>query len=212
MNTLKILCRASIIFIAVFMMAGIQAVRADVTATRLLERVASKINTAPSVSVKFTISGAEGPVNGTMTIAKERFVMNTPDMSVWFNGNTQWTYLKSSSEVSITEPTSSELMESNPFVIINHYRDSYTCRKLSSNGNRQRVELTPRKGVYSSIKSAVITIDTTTDSPTDVSVSFSEGSAISVSVTSMTVGKGVPLTTFDYDPKKYPAKEIIDLR
>lgn len=185
---------------------------ADTTAAQLLERIAAKIDSAPSVSVKFTISGSDGPVSGSMTIAKERFVMTTPDMSVWFNGLTQWTFLQSTSEVSITEPTSGELLESNPFVIINHYKDGYTCRKLTPSGGHQRVELTPRKGVQSAIKSAIVTIDSKTDTPTAISVTFSGGTALSVSITSMTVGKGLPLTTFDYDKKKYPAKEIIDLR
>ena len=86
-------------------------------AAAILARMKAKINASPSLEAVFTINGGEGPVEGNAVIAGSKYTMQTPQLKVWFDGRTQWTYLLNTGEVSITEPDASEQMASNPFAI-----------------------------------------------------------------------------------------------
>ncbi len=43
-------------------------------------------------------------VEGSIDMLSDKFVLQVPDMITWFDGTTQWTYLKSSEEVNISIP------------------------------------------------------------------------------------------------------------
>lgn len=180
------------------------------TAQQLIARCAAVVNEAPSVDVAFTLSNVQGgPVKMTMTISKQRFMLDSPQMIVWYDGTTQWTYLKKDKELNITDPTTEELMECNPFAILNYYSSAYTARRLE--GEQSVIELVS-KDRNASVRKAVVTLDPSTHFPSKVIITTSTGSVMVATVTSITKGRSLPISTFTYDTVKYPANEIIDLR
>lgn len=80
----------------------------------------------PAVEAQFTINGADGAVQGSALMAGAAFAFTTPQLDVWFDGRTQWVFLHSTGEVSITEPTADELATTNPFVVLSAYDTHYT--------------------------------------------------------------------------------------
>ena len=209
-NTLKALSRR-LALVALMAAAFLSAAAAD-SADAILRRASAAVKAAPSVEAAFVIAGADGPVRGTLTVAGSKFALLTPQMGVWFDGRTQWTLMRENGELSITEPTVSELMESNPFTIINHYANYYKARRIADRNGDFRVELTPVATSGSPISRAVIQIRKSDNLPCGVDVTFSNGSAIKVGTEKVAVGRRHPDAFFRHDKKKYPANEIVDLR
>ncbi len=193
--------------------AGLLALAASgaTGAGKLVGQVKSKLASAPSVDVVFTINGGEGPVQGSATMAKDRYFLSTPVLTVWYDGRTQWTYLKSTDEVSITEPTADELIAANPFAILSAASDNYTLRQLSDSQGRKRVELTPESKM-SGISKIVLFIDPATYYPRAIVVNFDDGRSVDVVIDKVTAGATKPVSVFRYDKNRFPATEIIDLR
>ena len=195
----------------IFALAGAVAFAAGGDAATLLKQVRARMAASPSVEATFTINGGDGPVQGNASMAADKYFMTTPVLTVWYDGRTQWTFLKSSGEVSITEPTVDELMESNPFAILSSPSDRYTLRMLGDSQGRKRVEMTPKSGL-SGISKIVLFVDPTTHYPAAIVVNFDDGRAVDVVIDNITAAKAKPVGAFRYDSKRFPASEIIDLR
>ena len=51
--------------------------------------------------------------NGTLLLKGNRFYLNSGGIQSWFDGTTQWSYLESSEEVNVSNPTPEELQTIN---------------------------------------------------------------------------------------------------
>ena len=179
------------------------------TAEQLIERCASKINKAPSMTIKFNLSFGDKKSDCQLIVSREKYRLSSSDIEVWFDGTTQWSYSSADREVSITEPTIDEQLECNPFAILNNFKSAYNVRRLS--GEKNEIEMTA-KNKMSTVRKAVITINGTTGLPSKLVVTMSNGRTFSAVVTSAVEGKRLPSTTFVYDKAKYPANTVVDLR
>ena len=187
--------------------------QAKASADKIMNRAAAAFDTAPALDIDFYIMAKDSPLKSKLHMAKCAFAMTTPMVNVWFDGKTQWTMLNESREVSITEPTTAELMESNPFSIVRYYSSKYKARRLEDRNGFERVELTPlESNRTASIKRAVLSFDPKTGLPSAAEVTFTNGSAMRASVEKCTHTKKQDISAFRYDSKKFPANEIIDLR
>lgn len=198
----------SVVF-AVVLASGMSEAR---TAGEILAGCASTIDRSPSVDVRFELSGNGGKSAGSMLIADDAFFMKTPQICVWFDGTTQWTYITSTQEVSITEPTPDELMESNPFTILHNADSYYKARLLGSTATSEKLELAPLSASAASVSKATVVIDKKTGMPSSLRITFSNGNDVDIKITGITVGKKLPASTFRYNAAAFPAAEIIDLR
>lgn len=183
----------------------------NLSANAILGKMREAALSKPSIEAFFTINGGEGAVHGSAVIVGSKFTLSTPQLNVWYNGKTQWTFLHSSGEVNISEPDATELMVSNPFSILSAHEKYYSLRRLKDNSGQYRVEMTP-KSKDTTIDKIVVLIDAKTFLPSSIVVYFDDSRSISVVVNNINGGSKKPESTFNYDPKKYPAKEIIDLR
>ena len=177
----------------------------------IMRRCASKFSDAKSINVDFAIAHSNGSDKGTLTMSKKLFRIETPALSIWFDGKTQWTYMADNNEVNVTEPTGEELMESNPFEVISLFSTHFNCRELQSSPSNNIVELTP-KNQDMTILSAKLSIRKSTVWPTAMTIVFDGGNTTSVSISKVTTGNSLPASQFRYDSRTHPNAEIIDLR
>lgn len=177
----------------------------------IVKRCVANFNNAPSLTADFTIALESGSEHGKFTLCKNLFKIETPTMAIWFDGKTQWTFLKANNEVNITEPTGEELMESNPFALLSSFSTQYNCRLLHSTSASDIIELTS-KIKNTPIKSARVTISKSTGWPTTLTVTLDNGTVTSVAVQGITMGNPMQATSFRFDKKMFPTAEIIDLR
>ena len=193
--------------------AAIPAFAAD-NAASVLDKAAQKIRTAKSIEASYSLSSpgsGTGTASGTLTLAGDKFVMTSGDMTIWYDGTTQWVYVKADNEVNITEPTADELQQVNPFVIINSFRQNYNAKTLSAAGATKKISLTA-KSSKSDIRSATVTISTSTGMPTEISLKMASGQSATIKISSLTTGQHLPVTTFRFPKASYPGAEIVDLR
>ena len=126
-----------LVLVALLMPAALRA--AGPSASSILAQMRKSMLAKPAVEAQFTINGADGAVQGSALMAGAAFAFTTPQLDVWFDGRTQWVFLHSTGEVSITEPTADELATTNPFVVLSAYDTHYTSRRLPDSSGRRRV-------------------------------------------------------------------------
>ena len=179
-----------------------------VSGASLMDAMAEKMS-APSVQAQFTASADGADMQGHITISGARFLLDSPNIKVWYNGTDQWTFLPSSGEVSLTTPTAEDLMTANPFAILRNYSAAYRVRRISDQAGKKRVELTPK--VPGEIAKVVITV-AADKWPSAAEVTFDDGRRVKLSVDHIQPGASVPVSTFRFDPARFPGVEVIDLR
>ena len=197
------------LLLLLFLIAPALQISAVETAAQILERCARKVNESPSVTLNFTLAYANSKSDCRLVISRQKFCLTSSELEVWYDGVTQWAYSASENEVSITDPTPEEQLETNPFAILNHFSDAYTVRRLS--GNSLDVELVA-KNRHASIRKAVLTVNSRTYLPEKLIVTMNNGRTFSATVTSASVGKNLPASTFVFNKTLHPSVVIVDLR
>ena len=79
--------------------------------------------------------------SGTIAIKGRKFHATTPQATVWFDGKTQWTYLKKNEEVNVANPSEAELAAINPYSFIYMYKKGYSYT-MTKKGNNYEIHLT----------------------------------------------------------------------
>lgn len=178
-------------------------------ARAILDKVAATVSNKGGVTAKFTISSSQyGNTSGTIAIKGSKFRTTTPGATVWFDGKTQWTYMKSNNEVNVNTPTEGELQAINPYNFINMYRSGFSY-KMQTKGGSHIIHLTATSK-QRQIQEMYITVSKSTYIPSKIRMR--QGSRWSdISISNF---KKVSLNdaTFKFNPKDYPSAEIIDLR
>ena len=100
-------------------------------AERILEQTATTFENAGGVKATFRFEAFQrgnslGVANGEIELKGERFFLKTAEHLSWFDGKTQWTYLPSSDEVTVTIPTEEELQSVNPYALLYIYKKGFT--------------------------------------------------------------------------------------
>ncbi len=153
------------ILIALMALIGLSAFAQS--AQQVLDRTAKVIGNKSGASANFTISNAKiGSSSGTIAIKGNKFNARTPQAIVWFNGKTQWSYLKKTNEVNISTPTQAQQMAMNPYTFINIYKTGYKMN-MKKSGNNYQVHLTAQNQKRS-VAELYITINQKTYVPSQV--------------------------------------------
>ena len=112
--------------ISIITLALVCAVSYAQTARQVLDKAAETVSNKQGVTAKFSISGANiGNTSGTISVKGNKFHASTPLATIWFDGKTQWTYMKKNDEVNVTNPTEAQLQAINPYNFINLYKNGY---------------------------------------------------------------------------------------
>lgn len=194
------------------LLSAIASLSAAESADMLLEKVAKNVSTAPSISADYILSSpGQGSASGNLLLSGQRFAMMSADVAMWYDGTTLWSLVKADEEVNVSEPTADELLTVNPFVIINSFRKSYKATMVSSSGTIKKIRLTA-KSKNSDIRTALVSVNTATNLPTQVTLTMASGHALTIRITGAAIGKAQQEGVFRFSRKKYPNVEINDLR
>ncbi len=178
------------------------------SAIKVLDKAASTIALKDGVKADFKMTGGMGSASGTIVIKGKKFHATTPQATIWFDGKTQWTYLKDNDEVSVTTPNESQLQAINPYNFLNLYKKGYDAT-LNSSGNSHVVHLTATSSERK-IKEIFITVDKKTNYPTQVKML--QGKKWTIFDISNLKKQNIPDSQFKFNSKDFPKAEIIDLR
>jgi Outer membrane lipoprotein-sorting protein len=179
------------------------------TAKQVLDKTAAVISNKSGVTASFTISSKQyGNSTGTISVKGKKFYANTSAGVVWFDGKTQWTYVKDNDEVNVNTPTQDDLQAINPYNFIYMYKQGYAAT-MTANGQNFVVTLkatAKNKGV----QEMQITINKQSYVPSQVRM-LQNKQWMTIQVSNFkkaNLSDGI----FRFNPKAYPNAEIIDLR
>lgn len=179
------------------------------TAQKVLENTAKVLSHKSGASANFQVSGGKlQGTSGTIAIKGNKFNARTPQAIVWYNGKTQWTYLKSTNEVNVSTPTQAQQMSMNPYTFINIYKTGYDM-SMKTVGDNYEIHLTAQNQKRT-VKEMYITIKKNSHVPTQVKMRQNSGwTTIKVSNFK---AKGISDSAFTFNSKDFPSAEIVDLR
>lgn len=180
------------------------------TAKQVLDKTATVIGRKGGAQANFKMtSGQYGSASGTIHIKGNKFHARTNNgVIVWFNGKTQWSYMKSTQEVNISTPTQAQQMSMNPYTFINIYKTGYNAT-LKKSGNNYVVRLVAANK-RRTVQEMYITINKKTYVPSEVKMR--QGNNWMTITVSGFQAKNQPNSTFVFNSKDFPQAEIIDLR
>lgn len=179
------------------------------TAKQVLDKTAAVIGNKSGASANFKMSSSKyGSASGSIAIKGNKFNARTPQAIVWFNGKTQWTYLKKTNEVNVSNPTQAQQMSMNPYTFINIYKTGYKS-SLKTVGSNYVVHLIANNQKRS-VAEMYITINKKTHFPSVVKMR--QGNTWSTITVSNFRAKSVSNSTFNFNSKECPGAEVIDLR
>ena len=180
-----------------------------VQARAILDKTSKVIGHKSGVSASFTLNNpTTGNVSGTIAVKGGKFNARTPQAIVWFNGKTQWTYMKKNNEVNISTPTQAQQQMMNPYTFINVYKTGYKMSSTKAGGSYE-VHLVAQNQKRS-IQEMYVTVNSKTYVPSRVKMKHN-GRWYTVTISNFSAKK-LPDSLFAFNSKDYPSAEVIDLR
>ena len=207
-------------FLAIFHLAILFQVSAQekLSAKEILDKTSMAINNSNGFNAKFTTTTFDGttPINtfaGILDVKGEKYIMKTDAISVWFNGQEQWTLMPGNNEVSLMTPTPEEMQVSSPMSFTTIYKQGFKLSKDSGTLRNRKVwniTMLPmdRKQEPSKI---TVTIDQQTYLPLCLRVR-NNGDWTRISITDIDTNTNFSDSHFTFPTSDYPEYKIIDLR
>lgn len=153
---------------------------------------------------------------GEAHIKGDKFKLEMEAMEVWFDGKTQWVFIKEVNEVNISQPTEQEIASISPIALLGMYKNGYSLEKLietTVNGkNAYRIEMVPGTGSNRDFKSLSVAIDRATHTLVQAILTFSNDLRTQIDITKYNANYHYPDSEFTFNPIDYPGVEIVDLR
>ncbi len=209
----------SILFI--LSLALIVVAQNSVESKEILDKTYAGYMASDGINLSFTSSmGQAGDTNlypqtGEAFIKGDKFRLEMDEMTVWFDGTTQWVLLKEVEEVNISNPTDSELASISPLALLKIYTDGYTLNAPVSNTvNNQNVYSINMLAVSANndIKEISVAIDKTTNRLVQVILTTTNNLITKINITNYNDNFKFNDTEFTFNRSDYPGVEIIDLR
>lgn len=199
--------RTYLLVLILFLSVSLSAQK-DKQAREILDKTTNALQQAGGIRATFGGTG-----NGTLLLKGNQFYLNSGGIQSWFDGKTQWSYLESSEEVNVSNPTPEELQTINPYALLSIYKNGYNYKYAgtkSRNGKQGfEVILTPEN--KQDITSITLFVSQTYQ-PLYIKVEQNNKSANEIIVTSYQTNQPLDNATFKFDKKKFPNAEVIDLR
>jgi outer membrane lipoprotein-sorting protein len=178
------------------------------SAKSVLDKAAASVTVASGVKANFRMTTTTGNTSGTIALKGKKFYATTPQAKIWFDGKTQWTYLKNNDEVNVSNPTEAQLQAINPYNFINLYKNGYTYT-MNTAGTNYVIHLTSNSADRK-IKELFITVNKKSYEP--MQVKMLQGKKwTTFDITSIKKEK-IADSQFRFNSKDFPKAEIIDLR
>ena len=218
-NEIKV-CRILVaVFLCLGVVSGMKVVAQN--AISILDKAASAYEDSNGLTAYFTmqtrsdVQKVSESFDGTVDIKGDKFVLKTPDMTTWFDGTTQWSFVERNEEVNVSTPTGEELQATNPALLLRSYKKGFTAKykgeRTASNGkSAYDIELVPKK--KSDLIRVELQIEKFSGLPASIAVFSKNGISSTIRISKMETGVNQPDSYFVFNEKDYPDAEIIDLR
>lgn len=158
----------------------------------------------------------QGSENGTIMLNGDKFMLKTSEMTTWFDGKTQWSYITRNDEVNVSNPTSDELQQINPYSFLYIGKRNYNYQLGSTNvfqGKPIWEVILTSKNKKVEFDHIVLYVTKNTYEPLYIKLrQRGQNTFNEITVTHYQKGLQYANSTFVFNKKNYQTAEIIDLR
>jgi|GEM_PF-736411 len=192
------------------------------TAKAALDAAASRMDSDFGIEATVTISNDSGidmlqNGQGTLKMDGVKYAFLFNDMSIWFDGATQWTLQNGDyQEIYISDPSPEESLMLNPVLILKSGKlfNPTGIRDVTANGkNAVEITLVPSDNdTYPGLSQIVVTLDKATSRPVKATVLFSEAGNITLTFNRYRTGVSFSGSDFICKVSDYKDADVIDMR
>ncbi len=167
-----------------------------------------------SLKANYVLSASEGAETfiqqGTFLMQGEKFQLNASGLDVCYDGKTQYVYLHEADEISLSEPTAEELIQTNPILMAKAMMQICDLR-LKSKDELYEIEFTPKSDT-SEIKSLHIMLRATDKVPIHLRMTSAQGLKTTLELSSHQLHIPTSEGDFVIDTTDHPTAFVNDLR
>lgn len=192
----------------------------DKAAKDILDKSLTAFENAGGIKASFlftlenTKNKTKEVTTGSISMKGAKFMIESSEYKIWFDGNNQWVYMDGNDEVNLTKPDADEMQMINPATILSIYKKGFNYQssgeKKVDGQSVQEVVLIPQK--KSDWKKIVIQIDKLTNLPVFIRLEYTNGMNNLIKIVKYQTKQQFADSLFSFDKKKYPNTEVIDLR
>lgn len=182
----------------------------DAQAKKILDQTSTTFAQAGGIKASFNLRVGSKQTKGSLQLKDNKFVLTTNDIITWFDGRTQWSYLRHSDEVNISNPSTEELQNSNPYTLINIYKRGFNYKYNGIVGNNFKITLTPENKKQAITKIELL-ISKSNYLPQRIVIEQQHNKS-DITITSFLKKQNFSKEAFQFNKKNYLGAEIIDLR
>ncbi|HBG58445.1 LolA family protein [Proteiniphilum sp. UBA1028] len=155
------------------------------------------------------------PESGVALIKGNRFKLEMGSMDIWFDGKTQWVYMKEANEVNISTPTGQEIASVSPLAMLSMYKNGYILKapvsKTVNGTSVYQIEMTPVTG-NKDFGAVTASINKKNQAVVQLILTAANGTKTQIDITGYNVNYQFEDTIFRFDTAQHPDVEIVDLR
>ena len=149
---------------------------------------------------------------GKAILRADKFFLEMDELTIWFDGKTQWTYMSNINEVTITEPDTEELAQTNPTMIIAAFKSVSNINfSKTKNTTNHIIELTPKikKADFNKIE---VCLNKKNHQLKSIKINYKNGLNNELIFTNYKQSKGISNSVFKLDASKTKGAYVNDLR
>lgn len=213
--------RTTLLILSILLLSGASFAQSSTLSKEILDKASQLFEKSEGVKLSFTLSADEPdggtfePQKGIAFVKGNKFKLDMPYSTIWFDGTTQWVLLKDANEVNISSPTPQELVSISPLGLLNMYKTDYVLKKpitRTFNGNAvTEIEMTPINKLQD-FKSLTIALDNKTHSVVMVRFTTRDDSKNKLTISNYNSNNKFTNDLFLFNKNNHPGVEIIDLR
>ncbi len=193
----------------------------DNKAVGILKSSAETLSKDSGIEVKFVLAETDADndlvynFNGILRFKGEKFYIEVPDARIWNNGINQWVWLNNSDEVNLSKSSKDETLALNPITLLELYKYGakvkYVATHNISGKQVEIIDINPQKTDLPWSK-IIAMIDSKTNFPYTISMIGDNNTKTNIVFEKPVRDMKFSNHEFEFDKKKYPKPEVIDLR
>lgn len=190
----------------------------DTEAVRILDKFSSSALGAPSVSMKFNLISTDltenknDTLSGSIVISNNKYKLELPDNTIWFNGDISWSYLPVEKEVTITKPDrKDDSFKSKPSAVFTMYKKGYKSRLIEERSDSYIIDLYP-EDIKSDFIRVRLSIGKSPMNLKSLEYKKKDGLVIKLSIKDYNLKTKPDPSFFTFSPEKFKGVEVIDMR
>lgn len=190
----------------------------DQQAITILDKFSAKALSAPSVSMNFHLvttdqmQNTNDTLSGSVILSKDKYKLDLPNNTTWFNGESIWSYLTAEKEVTITKADKKDnSFQNRPSLIFSMYKKGYKSRLIEERSDSYIIDLYPEE-----IKSDLLRVRLSIEKPQlnlkSLEYKKRDGIIITLIVREYNLNVKPDQGFFIFQPEKHKDVEVIDMR